>query len=270
MKLTLRNAKLLMPFCTAVFAGLIGLGGCSDDEDGGGGDSNGPEPGSTGSGCEVADDCFPDVAEGELAGDAQCLDRVDGGYCTHLCESDEDCCAAAGECPDDFAQVCSPFESTGLNMCFLSCEEEDILAAAGGAGAEAPDDANEFCQRGAGPDFICRSSGGGSTNRKVCVPGDCGVGADCATDDDCTGDLTCLKTFAGGYCGVADCTGDADCPADSVCVDEGDGVQVCLRTCERASDCSFCRDASVAGDCDPDANLVESSGVSVCRPARAN
>jgi hypothetical protein len=94
-----------------------------------------------------------------------CLDRVEGGYCTHECEADDDCCAVEGECDEDFSQVCGPFENTGLMLCFLSCEEEDIDA----AGA---DDGDAFCAEHAGPDFICRSTGGGSANRRVCVPGD--------------------------------------------------------------------------------------------------
>ena len=36
-------------------------------------------------------------------------------------------------------------------------------------------------------DFICRSSGGGSANRKVCVPG--GGGTFCNIADDCTADF---------------------------------------------------------------------------------
>jgi len=29
-----------------------------------------------------------------------------------------------------------------------------------------------FCEENAGPGFICRSTGGGQANRRVCVPGD--------------------------------------------------------------------------------------------------
>src|SRR5688500_3504895 len=79
---------------------------------------------NVGSQCEVPDNCFPDVEDRTaLKGEIQCLDRVPGGYCTHLCESDDDCCAVEGECLSDFPQVCSPFESTGMKMCFLSCED---------------------------------------------------------------------------------------------------------------------------------------------------
>jgi hypothetical protein len=54
-------------------------------------------PDDTGAACTVADDGYPDVAEGELQGEPVCIDRVRDGYCTHTCESDDDCCAAEGE-----------------------------------------------------------------------------------------------------------------------------------------------------------------------------
>ena len=110
----------------------------------------------TGSACEVVDDCYPNLDHDDLSGDALCLDRVEAGYCTHECETDADCCAAEGECEDGAPpQVCAPFESTGLRLCFLSCEGE-------------PDD---YCAAELSEDFGCRSTGGGSDNRKVCTPG---------------------------------------------------------------------------------------------------
>lgn len=127
----------------------------------------------TGSSCETADDCYKNLAE-EPNGEIMCLDRVEDGYCTHECEDDTDCCAVEGECNDAFTHVCSPFESTGLQLCFLSCEDEDVLLGAAGAASA---DANEFCQTHAGPDFVCRSTGGGADNRKVCVPQDPTIGA---------------------------------------------------------------------------------------------
>lgn len=127
----------------------------------------------TGGSCETADDCYTNLAE-EVNGEIMCLDRVEGGYCTHECEEDTDCCAVEGECNDAFTHVCSPFESTGVQLCFLSCEDENVLLGAAGASSG---DANEFCQTHAGPDFVCRSTGGGATNRKVCVPEDPSIGA---------------------------------------------------------------------------------------------
>ena len=97
-------------------------------------------------------------------GAAACLTQVPNGYCTHACAADTDCCAVAGECPQAHAEVCAPFESTGAMDCFLSCEA-DLVSRAGFT------DDTTFCQKYANAAFICRSTGGGSTNRKVCVPG---------------------------------------------------------------------------------------------------
>ena len=135
----------------AASCGLIVSVACHDDE----GEN-------AGQACDVPDECYPDVEDEDLAmlGELVCLDRVPGGYCTHLCDSDDDCCAVEGECNSDFPQVCAPFESTGMYMCFLSCEAADI----------GDNDEGSFCQEYAHPDFGCRSTGGGSDNRKVCVP----------------------------------------------------------------------------------------------------
>jgi hypothetical protein len=147
-----RTSALLQ--CVSGFLLAAGIGfACGGDGDGGSADMAGDV-------CEVIDDCYPDVDHADLHGDVQCLDRVESGYCTHLCQSDADCCAADGECETDLPQVCGPFESTGLMMCFLSCEAEDV-----GDG-----DPDAYCHEHAHEDFICRSTGGGSANRKVCVP----------------------------------------------------------------------------------------------------
>jgi hypothetical protein len=240
-----------------------GAAACGDDDGGGDGDDGDESPEQTGKSCMVATDCYPDVDPGELSGAAQCLDRVRGGYCTHLCETDDDCCAAEGECDTDLRQVCSPFESTGQRMCFLSCEGSDLRAPDASTSGDV--DEQEFCQREASTEFICRSSGGGAENRKVCVPGDCGVGADCEADEDCDTDLECVDDFAGGYCGRRDCEGDAECPGDSVCV-EADGNTNCLRTCNAETDCSFCRASGHVATCTDEVTFVEATGVRVCLP----
>ncbi len=226
--------------------------GCGGDDEGEGDSVNRPE--QTGAACEVADDCFPKVEDRSQLSGIMCLDRVRDGYCTHECAEDTDCCAIEGECDTDLRQVCSPFESTGMNMCFLSCEAEDIVAPDDGG---VPADDQEYCQRAAGRDFICRSSGGGSENRKVCVPGDCGVGAACTSNDDCDPDLECLTDVRGGYCGTRDCTADSECPENTRCVTHANGNNYCLRTCATNSDCSFCRGPALAIDCVDDANLVD-------------
>ena len=119
---------------------------------------NGPDTNdNVGAACESPNECFPEVEDRDaLVGEIVCLGDVPGGYCTHLCETDDDCCAVEGECLTDFPQVCAPFQSTGMKMCFLSCEG---IA-----------DDEHFCQEEAHPSFGCRSTGGGSENRKVCVP----------------------------------------------------------------------------------------------------
>ncbi len=171
----------------ALLVTAVACGGSSDDGGKGSGGSGGADasagsggaggtagvPEQTGRSCEAPSDCYPAVEAGALSGEVVCLDRVTDGYCTHLCETDDDCCAAPGECETDLRQVCSPFESTGMRFCFLSCEDEDLRPADAGAPDSAtPDvDPGEYCRREAHEDFICRSSGGGSKNRKVCVPG---------------------------------------------------------------------------------------------------
>lgn len=238
--------------------------GGSSDRDGaapGAAGSAGRPPEQVGAVCKVDSQCFPDVADGELLGDALCLTRVREGYCTHSCELDSDCCAVPGECKTTLPQVCSPFESASGKMCLLSCESADIK------GDPDAEDANAFCQRNASSDFICRSSGGGSENRKVCMPADCGVGAACGSDDDC-GDLSCVRGASSGYCSRRDCVVNADCPGDSLCVTAG-GSSYCYKSCSAASDCSLCRFDGISPACSDDVVFAEEGTTgTVCVPAK--
>jgi hypothetical protein len=122
-------------------------------------------------------DCYANLDTTQLSGPAQCIDKVDDGYCTHECETDDDCCALEGECRTGFKQVCASFENSDKKYCFLSCDDEDLVPAAGGAssGGASAVDANEYCEREANPRFGCRSTGGGVENRQVCLP-DAGAG----------------------------------------------------------------------------------------------
>lgn len=138
----------------APVAFVVGLA-CGEDDS-----NDDTSPDYAGEACVAADECYDEVDPADLRGDPICLDRVEGGYCTHLCQTDADCCAVEGECRSEFPQVCAPFENTGMMMCFLSCEDADIDGA----------DPETFCADEAHPAFICRSTGGGSANRKVCVP----------------------------------------------------------------------------------------------------
>jgi hypothetical protein len=131
---------------------------CSSDSN-----NDGAPVTNTGQACKSADQCYPGVKDGDLVGDPVCLDRVTDGYCTHLCTQDSDCCAAAGECAGNHAEVCSPFESAAEMYCFLSCEDADLKSAS-------LTDADQYCHSYAGAAFNCRSTGGGSKNRKVCTP----------------------------------------------------------------------------------------------------
>jgi hypothetical protein len=239
--------------------------GSDDDPPPAAGGTGGGSPEETGKSCDTAAQCFVGLEAGGVKGTVQCLDRVRGGYCTHTCDSDADCCAVPGECVTGIRQVCSPFESTGQKVCFLSCEGADLVAAPdSGTG---PVDEWEYCQREASSDFMCRSSGGGSQNRKVCVPGDCGVGAACVGDVDCKAPLTCMTGFKGGYCGVKDCTTNAQCPADSLCVKHSDAVGYCYLKCTAATTCSFCRPPAYAAACSDQVTFLEAGTTgSVCVP----
>src|SRR5690349_3158875 len=135
----------------------------------GGDDSNNsvpPDGGTSGSpdhagqSCTAAAQCYRTLDAGTIHGQVQCLDRVQGGYCTHLCETDADCCAVPGECLTDYPQVCAPYENQPDMRCFLSCED-DLLDGLSG---------DDYCDRYAYPGFTCHSTGGGSANRKICGP----------------------------------------------------------------------------------------------------
>jgi hypothetical protein len=242
------------------FALPVFIAACGSDDDKTDPD-DGPRPENTGAACEAPDDCYPNVEASDIQGEVRCLDRVKDGYCTHLCEADDNCCAAEGECKEGISQVCSPFESTDEKMCFLSCEEADLK------GTGDAEDANAYCQQEAGTEFICRSSGGGSDNRKVCVPGNCGLGAACEVDADCGADLTCLLEFGGGYCGVKGCTGNADCPEGSACVTHTNDENYCFATCERDADCTFCRWDGTKPGCTADVDFVDPGDLRVCPPS---
>jgi hypothetical protein len=116
----------------------------------------------TGSSCTAPANCYPTLDAAMLMGQVTCLTPPATGYCTHTCNVDTDCCAVSGEC-NGYPQVCSPYQSTPDKYCFLSCEQVD-LADAGVA------DANAFCTKYAALGMACRSTGGGSQNRKVCMP----------------------------------------------------------------------------------------------------
>ena len=122
-------------------------------------------PVQTGQSCTQTSQCYPGLDAGALQG-VTCLTQLQGGYCTHTCQTDADCCAVAGECTAGFAEVCASFESSGQMYCFLSCDSSAI-AAAPDAGTTDP---TTYCQTWANASFTCRSTGGGSANQKFCGP----------------------------------------------------------------------------------------------------
>jgi hypothetical protein len=141
---------------------------CGHDDGGGG-----PPPAEqTGMACSAPAQCYPGIDQTTLRGTVECMTAVPGGYCTHLCTADTDCCAVPGECRTALVEVCSPFESLSGQRCFISCEAADLARAQSqgvwGLSGDASDTA--YCQYFANPNFGCRSSGGGSANRKICVP----------------------------------------------------------------------------------------------------
>jgi hypothetical protein len=247
----------------AIVAALSYFAGCSSEETGDTAGTGG-RPELTGAECDVVGDCYKTLEAGALQGEPLCLDAIRGGYCTHTCADDGDCCAVPGECKTSIKQVCSPFSSQDDKMCFLSCEPEDLVAAPGQTG-----DVNdqEYCQREAGRDFICKSSGGGNENRKICVPGDCGVGAACAAAADCGAGLECITSIPGGYCGKKGCAANADCPTDSLCVKHPDGQAYCFKSCAASTDCTFCRGYKDLAACTDDVSFAEAGTIgTVCVP----
>jgi hypothetical protein len=123
--------------------------------------SGGSSP--VGAPCTTASSCYPGLDAAALQGTATCLTQISGGYCTHTCSADADCCAVPGECKSGFKEICAPFENQTQTYCFLSCEAADI--AASGSGITDP---NAYCQKYAGPSFSCRSTGGGANNKQFC------------------------------------------------------------------------------------------------------
>ena len=181
----MRALPLVLVLAAAGAAAAVACGGSDSDGDNAsssGGTSDAGPRGleQAGQACTAATQCYAGLDGGALTGQATCLERVPNGYCTHTCTKDEDCCATPGECRTGVKEVCSPFTNEkSVNYCFLSCEGEDIdraiasNAAAGYYDGGSPDSGSRedaYCQSYASINATCRSSGGGSKNRKVCIP----------------------------------------------------------------------------------------------------
>ena len=120
----------------------------------------------TGASCTSTVECYPGINVSTLKGTATCLTQLQGGYCTHTCTSNSDCCAVPGECPSAFPEVCSPIGSAPGTYCVLSCSSSAIAMAPNGGTT----DPNAYCQAFANPTFNCHSTGGGTANQKFCGP----------------------------------------------------------------------------------------------------
>jgi hypothetical protein len=113
---------------------------------------------NTGLACTAANQCYAGLEAGAIKGTPICL-SLQGGYCSHTCTVDSDCCAVEGECAKGIKEICSPLESNPAKYCFISCETADMPAGS---------DPNAFCGANATRGFTCRSTGGGTLNRKFC------------------------------------------------------------------------------------------------------
>jgi hypothetical protein len=112
--------------------------------------------------CTAAGECYPGVDAGALSGPVTCLTKYPGGYCTHTCTTDADCCKIAGECKTNFKEVCASFENQPVMYCFLSCDSADIAAS-----GSSTTNADTFCQENVASGTTCRATGGGNP-RKFC------------------------------------------------------------------------------------------------------
>ncbi len=94
--------------------------------------------------CDEPDDCT-DIPESATAA---CIDKAGDGFCTWKCLEDADC---TWDDEDDASdeRVCASFESTDDLYCFPRCDDDESA-----------------CPDG----MVCRSTGGGDENRKICFP----------------------------------------------------------------------------------------------------
>jgi hypothetical protein len=118
-----------------------------------------------GTACATPSQCYTNLGDASgVRGTVACLTQYTGGYCTHTCTSDSDCCAVAGECRTTHREVCASFENQPQQYCFLGCDPADIAASPNGGTT----DPTAYCQRFFNPSSTCRSTGGGAANRRFC------------------------------------------------------------------------------------------------------
>src|SRR6266478_6357111 len=109
------SPKTIVVALTLLFIGSSGSSGCS------GGSATPP----AGHPCTKDSDCYVGLGPdgGGLQGTIICLTNLQGGYCTHTCTMNSNCCAVSGECPTGIKEVCAPLESQPQTYCFVSCAD---------------------------------------------------------------------------------------------------------------------------------------------------
>ena len=175
-----------------------------------------PSAGAVGASCS---------SDGACSGGGFCLNGPDewpdSGYCTHVCDSDDDC-GANGRCSQ-------PIGTGGTRVCFSTC-------CGGGT-----------CGRGG---IACTDTLGSSpTGFDACLPGDASAadGDSCSTFGDCAPSSVCNDNpfeAPGGYCVTVGCTpgNDATCASagDGVCVDDDlfdSNPAFCVDRCTSTGQC---------------------------------
>lgn len=105
-----------------------------------------------------------------------------------------------------------------------------------------------------------------------------GVASECEQFSDCpvvllegeVMQLSCLREYKGGYCGIADCGADRECPEGSICVAHTDGENYCFRACDHKSECNANRSPESEANCSANFEWAEPSeddGRKACIPS---
>lgn len=153
----------------------------------------------------IGSPCKKDIDCGE---GLVCLDWK-GGYCSIL---------NCGECPQ--GSICVSVTKL-QTVCFKECKSTDECRKEEGYGCKKISDIKENLNG------VCYEV---KENAK-------GVGEGCKNHSECTQELSCLQTFAGGYCAEIGCSKDEQCNAQSECILVND-IPTCLKKCEKDEDCA--------------------------------
>ncbi|HWO14534.1 MAG TPA: hypothetical protein VNN80_33755 [Polyangiaceae bacterium] len=94
-----------------------------------------------------------------------------------------------------------------------------------------------------------------------------GVASECTSDQACPevtrGDarvqLSCIRDFKGGYCGIEGCQADDDCPDGSACVAHDDGSTYCFRICAEKLECNRHRTPENEANCSSSIDFTDAT-----------